>query len=545
VTAAPQCLIVGDVPAAVISLVERDDKRVEPVGLSSIGKKKLELEHGPYMIVHVPDKPSEPEVAEIEEWLKIADAENQRVGLTCQAGITPSVWRLLMLHESPFAVQLLNDGAEADTERLRAFLSTDTSGQHSEDGCLPLNRYFTKPPGTMEQYNQQRRLTLKSQGMDGFLASLRDAVLAMKAPLPEAATRKGVPPWKRSGVLQLDRDHLQLSDEPSLRDVFFAATLGQAPEWLNPISGGWSVPKLLIQGESGSGKTLVAELVRDLLGYELKADLPYEVVNCAGLGPENLVHELFGAGPYVWSELPEPVIGTLARAAYGLAFLDEVGDLDPAVQRALLVFLQDGLIRPAGIEPYPGFIRIIAATNRDVPLMIERQQFRNDFRARFEHRITIPPLRARLDELDRLIEFAAQNPQSNPKFSVNSIAQDALDKLTKHEYRSENFRELERIVHASVAHARSRRSRCITLQDIELTAGPEAVRDSDAYTIRVLQPPPGHMIDVPEARDIARAAAFTNSPILQWEEGDSLAQFVVTPEYVLRHQIELAEETNS
>ncbi|MDR1189699.1 MAG: sigma 54-interacting transcriptional regulator [Bifidobacteriaceae bacterium] len=535
-----RCLIVGDVPAPVVRLAERNGKTIARVALGSNPEAR-----GVYMIIHVPKAPTAEETEALEDWLARADDSNVRVGLTSDSGVTPDVLALLLLHHSPYALQLLNEGENGANERaVVEFLRQDVYREAPKDDDIRLGRYFDWNTDQV-QYRRKRQLTLKSKTMEKFMSGLRDAVLAMASPLPDSVTARGpVPRWNPSGPLSPNLPKGGLGAHPSLRDLFFAHMTPQAQALLHPDRGSadWSAEKLLVQGESGSGKTLVFEMVRDLLQRaQGGTDLPSATVNCAALGANNLTHELFGAAPGVWSGIREPVVGSLAQAAYGIAFLDEVGDLDLSVQRGMLVFLQDGMIRPFGIEPFPGFVRIVAATNRDVPLLIERQQFRNDLSARFQFKIEIPPLRDREpEELERLIDFVALNPAHNRGFKVKAISRNALESLKRHQYRDENFRELERIVHASIAAARNRRSPCVRSKDVreatDLGAEPKVVRDSEAYIIDVAAPPSdrhGTMIDVAAARDIARAAAFSKAPILRAPDG---SQYVLTREAVFRHQ---------
>lgn len=538
-----RCLVVGDVPAAVVALVESDGKTIARARLDNTPKVE-----GPYMILHVPAKPTSADICQLRDWLDLAADENVRAALTSGAGLTPEIPPLQWLQPAIYTMRLLNDGDHAVTEAVGHLLEKDVYQERPKDDDVPLGRWFDWTPDPV-QYRIGRQLSLSSKTMEAFQRQLRTAVLAMQTPFPPAVRKlKQTPPWNPTGartVTDHRKDKLP-AGRPSLRDVFCRHDSPEARALLNPFLGqdvgkaDWSVPKLLIRGESGSGKTLVAELVRDMIARGLGAnrdDFPYITVNCAALTTNLLAHELFGAAPGQLTDIGE-VVGQLAQAAYGVAFLDEIGDLELSAQRGLLVFLQDGIIRPFGIDPYPGFVRIIAATNRNVPLMIERQQFRNDLNARFDFQIEIPALREREEsEREHLIDFAALNPQYNPGRSVDYISRNALDELSRREYSNGNFREMETTVHTAIAQARQRRSKCVRTKDLPDPAEPMAVRDSDAYVVEVVSAPTGAMIDAKGPGDIARAAAIAKTPILQVDDGEGhIIQHVVLRDYVLRHR---------
>ncbi|MDR1213881.1 MAG: sigma 54-interacting transcriptional regulator [Propionibacteriaceae bacterium] len=529
-----RCVIVGAVPEAVIELAEQECATTVRRALDQSPQVD-----GSHLILHVP---TDADPIQCQDWLDAAADENARVGLTSAAGLTAEVTDLLFYEGVVYVMRLLNDGDRAVPEAVEQLLRQDPYKERPKDDDIPLGRFFTWTSDPV-QYRIQRQLSLSSETMEAFLRQLRDAVLAMQTKFPPAVQKlKRTPPWDPSGGMT-DSDKLP-AGVPSLRDVYRLHETPKARALLHPGSGDdstplseWSVPKLLIRGESGSGKTLVAEIVRDRIARGLgmsRNSFPYVTVNCAALTAHILTHELFGTAGGMFNDIKDPVVGLLAKAAYGVAFLDEIGDLDLSAQRGMLVYLQDGVIRPFGIDPFPGFVRVIAATNRDVPLMIERQQFRNDLNARFDFQIEIPSLREREEsERERLIDFAALNPQYNPELYVNHISRNALDNLSKRDYSNGNFREMETVVHTAIAKARRRGAKCIRSKDLPDPAEPLTVRESDAAIIDLKAPPPGATIDVTSRGDIVRAAAFSNSPLLRTPDG---SEYVITRECVFRHQ---------
>jgi len=529
-----RCLIVGDVPVSVIAVAKRAGTTIAQTKL--VDTPKTDADH---MILHVPADPTRAQTIMLQDWLDAAAGDNVRTGLTSEVGLSLDVSSLLF-HPAVFTLRLLNDGSSAVEEAVYQLLEEDAYKERSKDDDVPLGRWFTSTDDLV-QYDAQRQLSLSSKTMEAFLKQLRDAVRAMQTPFPPAVRKLDhLPPWDPEGGLST-RDKLP-AGRPSLRDLYRLHDTEEARKMLNPAGGAkWTAPKLLIRGESGSGKTLVSQLVHDLiargLGMENPEDFPYQTVNCAALSSTNLAHELFGTAGGAFSGIEDPVVGLLAQAAYGVAFLDEIGDLELSAQRGMLIFLQDGIIRPFNIDPFPGFVRVIAATNRDVPLMIERQQFRNDLAARFEFQLEIPSLREREEtERERLIDFAALNPLHNPGLGVDHISRNALEELSQREYSNGNFREMETTVHAAISKARRRGAKCIRTKDLPDASEPLTVRDSEAYVIDISSAPTGTMIDVKTAGDIARAAAFTRSPILQLDDGEVITQYVVTHEYTLQHR---------
>lgn len=524
-----KCVIVGAVPEVVVKLTKKEIDITGPRDVASVPKVD-----GSHLILHVPDKP---DLEACRAWLDEAAAAHARVGLTSSSGLTADVTDLLFYDGIVYLMRLLNDADQAVPEAIHGLLSEDPYLERPKEDDIALGRFFT-PTHDLGQYRMQRQLSLSSKTMEVFLRQLRDAVLAMQSKLPpEVYELPRIPPWDPTGQMT---DSGGLSANPSLRDVYRLHETPEARRLLNPGGGPpleWTAPKLLIRGESGSGKTLVAEIVRDRIARGLgmeRGEFPYVTVNCAALGSDNLTHELFGTAAGRFTDIKDPVVGVLARAAYGVAFLDEIGDLAPSAQRGMLVYLQDGIIRPFDIEPFPGFVRIIAATNRDVPLMIERQQFRNDLNARFDFQVEIPSLREREEsERERLVDFAALNPQYNPDLFVNRISRNALVDLSRREYSNGNFREMETVVHTAIAKARRRGSKCVRTKDLPDAAEPLAVRDSDAFVVNVSRAPEGQMMDVRSVGDLARAASIGRSPVLRTPDG---TEYVMAKGCVFRYR---------
>jgi transcriptional regulator with PAS, ATPase and Fis domain len=162
--------------------------------------------------------------------------------------------------------------------------------------------------------------------------------------------------------------------------------------------------KVLITGESGSGKEVVARAIN---GASARATEPFVAVNCAGIPETLLESELFGhvRGSFTGAYRDKP--GKIEAALGGTIFMDEIGEMTPRMQALLLRFLETGEIQKVGADWHgrAADVRVIAATNRDLRELIEQGQFREDlfYRLNVIH-IVVPPLRARKDDIPLLAE---------------------------------------------------------------------------------------------------------------------------------------------
>lgn len=201
---------------------------------------------------------------------------------------------------------------------------------------------------------------------------------------------------------------------------------------------------VLIRGENGTGKELVARAIH--LNSHRKTG-HFVAVNCGAI-PENLIEsEFFGHEKGSFTGASERKIGKFQAANNGTLFLDEIGELKPEIQVKLLRVIQDKSFTPIGSNREVKVnTRIIAATNRNLEKMMEQNTFREDLFYRLNVMpIFLPPLRERLEDMDRLINYFIK--KFNKKFSKNieGIASETLTTL-KHYKWPGNIRELENFV---------------------------------------------------------------------------------------------------
>jgi DNA-binding NtrC family response regulator len=200
---------------------------------------------------------------------------------------------------------------------------------------------------------------------------------------------------------------------------------------------------VLLLGESGTGKELIA---RHIHGRSSRASGPFVAVNCSAIPESILEGELFGHERGAFTGAVARRDGRFARAAGGSLFLDEIGELTPAVQVKLLRVLQEGEYEPLGGDTVRADVRIIAATNRNLQQEVEAGRFREDLYYRLNViAITAPPLRSRRDDVPLLVDhflgiYCAKN--GRPRLNVSS---EALAKLLDYSWPG-NVRELENVI---------------------------------------------------------------------------------------------------
>ena len=198
--------------------------------------------------------------------------------------------------------------------------------------------------------------------------------------------------------------------------------------------------KVLITGESGVGKDLIA---RRIHSRSRRTNHPFVPLNCAGLTESLLESELFGHVKGSFTGAYRDKLGKLQTANRGTIFLDEVGEMSLRMQAMLLRFLENGEIQAVGSDARQSTVdvRVIAATNRNLPDLIAAGQFREDllYRLRVIH-LEVPPLRLRRDEIPVLVNHFITRTHRRASFTA-----EAMEALCRYRWPG-NVRELQNVV---------------------------------------------------------------------------------------------------
>jgi len=211
---------------------------------------------------------------------------------------------------------------------------------------------------------------------------------------------------------------------------------------------------VLITGESGTGKERVARAIHD---RSERAAGPFMVVNCGALPEALMESELFGHEKGAFTGAASRHLGLFREADGGTVLLDEVGELPLSLQVKLLRVLQERSVRPVGsAQEVQVDVRVLAATNRDVEADVASGKFRQDLYYRLNViRVTLPPLRDRLEDIPLLAERFIQRFAAEMGKDVVGFTPDGLRALTAYRFPG-NVRELENVIERAVALSGSR-----------------------------------------------------------------------------------------
>jgi transcriptional regulator with PAS, ATPase and Fis domain len=210
---------------------------------------------------------------------------------------------------------------------------------------------------------------------------------------------------------------------------------------------------ILITGESGTGKELVANLLRETSNRNNK---PFLKINCNTINDSLLESDLFGHEKGSFTGADSKRKGKFEVVDGGTIFLDEIGDISPRMQAALLRVLQDGeIIRVGGNSSVKVDVRVIAATNCDLAKMVQDGTFRLDLYYRLNIiNISIPPLRERKEDILDLTTYFVRKYRQAFKKDINFLPQSIVDRLLIHQWPG-NVRELENVIQRAVLMAKN------------------------------------------------------------------------------------------
>jgi transcriptional regulator with PAS, ATPase and Fis domain len=231
-------------------------------------------------------------------------------------------------------------------------------------------------------------------------------------------------------------------------DEGYHGILGKSPVMLNLFEMIENVAQsntpVMIQGQSGSGKELVAQAIHR---RSERRNKPYVKVNCAALNENLLESELFGHVKGAYTGADHTRIGRFEAAHEGTIFLDEIGDIPPSVQVKLLRVLEDRKIERVGDNrSIPVDVRVITATHKNLEYLIEKGLFREDLYFRINvFPLFCPPLSQHREDIPMLVQsFIRRNSASSGK-KIVGLTPDALEALTKYPWPG-NVRELRNAI---------------------------------------------------------------------------------------------------
>jgi formate hydrogenlyase transcriptional activator len=205
---------------------------------------------------------------------------------------------------------------------------------------------------------------------------------------------------------------------------------------------------VLITGETGTGKELIARAIHK---RSPRASRPFVCVDCGAIAPSLISSELFGHEKGAFTGAIQRHLGRLELAEGGTIFLDEVGELPPETQIALLRVLQErSFERVGGAKAIPADVRVIAATNRDVARAMDDGSFRSDLYYRLSvFPIHVPPLRERAEDIRLLVEYLTQRYAAKAGKRIHNVSRRTIDLLMAYDWPG-NIRELQNVIQRAV-----------------------------------------------------------------------------------------------
>ena len=295
--------------------------------------------------------------------------------------------------------------------------------------CVPM-RIKGRVVGALELVNPDRQLL-----HDEFIVSVVEAYASLAAVAIENARLYDRLQLENQGYRRVLKggETVIVGDSPAIRAVL------EVIERVAP-----AVTTVLILGESGTGKELVAKRIHEL---SPRRDAPFIAVHCAALPESLLESELFGHEKGAFTGASSRKLGRFELAHGGTIFLDEIGELSPAIQAKLLRLLQfKEFERVGGTQTLHADVRILAATNRDLRREVEKGHFREDLYYRLNVvPITVPPLRERREDIPLLAEFFVQRFSRRLGIPTLGVSAEALQILSRYHWPG-NVRELENVI---------------------------------------------------------------------------------------------------
>jgi formate hydrogenlyase transcriptional activator len=283
---------------------------------------------------------------------------------------------------------------------------------------------------------------------------LRDeagAIIRWYGTLTDIDDRKRAEEELHSLKEQLYKENIALRDEVTQASMFEEIVGSSAPlrrvlALVGKVASTDST--VLITGETGTGKELIARAIHK---RSPRSSRPFVSVNCGAVPPSLITSELFGHERGAFTGAVQRHLGRFELADGGTIFIDEVGELPPETQIALLRVLQERTFeRVGGTKPVPVDVRVIAATNRDLDRAMSDGLFRDDLYYRLSvFPLQVPPLRDRREDIPLLVEYLTQRYAAKMGKKITSVSRKTIDLLTAYDWPG-NVRELQNVIQRAV-----------------------------------------------------------------------------------------------
>lgn len=387
---------------------------------------------------------------------------------------------ILIAEDEPFQREMLREFLEGEGHRVIESEDGESALRLLSRSSFDLVLLDFKMPGMdgLEVLREARRLNPEIDAviLTAF-GTIETAVAAMKAGARDYIT-KPIDLEELSLLIGRIADHRRLVKENRIlraeieaRGAASKPMLHQSEKMAELVSLAGRVASsqatVLIQGETGTGKELLAGMIHTM---SPRSGRPLIVVNCAAIPETLLESELFGHEKGAFTGAVQRRIGRFEQADGGTLFLDEIGELTPPVQVKLLRFLQEREFQRVGGErTLKSDVRIISATHQDLEARVKDGLFREDLFYRI-HVVTlkIPPLRERREDIPLLVDHFMERFARENRKAIEGVSLEARDRLIRYNYPG-NVRELENIIERAVVISRYS---VLTLDDLPFQEAP-------------------------------------------------------------------------
>ncbi|MCW8333864.1 sigma-54 interaction domain-containing protein [Vibrio paucivorans] len=284
------------------------------------------------------------------------------------------------------------------------------------------------------------------------------------------------------------------------------------------VSAASSQLSVMIQGETGTGKELVAQAVHD---FSTRANAPFIAINCAAI-PDNLLEsELFGYSKGAFSGADSDKQGLIAQADGGTLFLDEIGDMPLSLQAKLLRVLESKSFRPVGSkQEQSSDFRLVSATHVNLIEQVRTKAFRQDLYYRlYQYPLTLPTLKQRVEDIELLSQHFVQHYNVHHNTQIRGVHYKAIDCLNKHSFPG-NVRELKHLIEFG----------CAQTQD-----NTQVEADCFTHRLHCAASIPSSVSPISHVSDVVQGGEVMATPVRDFSEINDLKQAVKDYEYQIIH----------